>query len=157
MGKHVAIKQEPWDEAAAPPLALSAERLAKQPQTAKLVLRLGARALVLRKPSGLWDFPGGRLEPGETVMQALAREILEETQLTLPPVRLAGQWLRPRTGRTPLFIHFFLADVDQETIDSVRLSAEHDARQLADAHDAARLPLAEGYRRILLDVLPPTA
>ena len=36
-----------------------------------------------REPgAGLWSIPGGRIEPGETDAEALAREMLEETNLT---------------------------------------------------------------------------
>jgi ADP-ribose pyrophosphatase YjhB (NUDIX family) len=39
---------------------------------------------------GVWTMPGGVVEAGETLTEALQREIVEETQLTVEPVALAG-------------------------------------------------------------------
>ncbi len=44
-----------------------------------------AKAFVSRKAppmAGLWSFPGGRLEPGETPADAARREMAEETRLS---------------------------------------------------------------------------
>ena len=59
---------------------------------AALLIRDG-RMLITRRPAsshlgGLWEFPGGKLEPGETHSQALAREMREETGCEILPGRV---------------------------------------------------------------------
>jgi 8-oxo-dGTP diphosphatase len=52
------------------------------------------RILVVRRSrppaQGVYTLPGGVVEVGETLSQAITREVLEETSLTIEPVALAG-------------------------------------------------------------------
>ena len=52
------------------------------------------RVLVQQRPrgkpmAGLWDFPGGKVEPGETPEAALIRELTEELGITVESACLA--------------------------------------------------------------------
>jgi ADP-ribose pyrophosphatase YjhB (NUDIX family) len=52
------------------------------------------KVLVVRRArapaNGVFSLPGGVVETGETLHEAVAREVLEETSLTVEPVALAG-------------------------------------------------------------------
>src|SRR5690606_24974645 len=62
---------------------------------AGLVLKPDGQLLLAERPgdkpwSGWWELPGGKIEPGENVLQALARELKEELDID---VTEAARWV----------------------------------------------------------------
>jgi 8-oxo-dGTP diphosphatase len=49
-------------------------------------------------------FPGGKIEPCETLPAAAAREVFEETGVTIRCTRLLGKRVHPATGATITYI-----------------------------------------------------
>ncbi|MBU2953985.1 Nudix family hydrolase [Marinobacter sp. F3R08] len=65
----------------------------KEIHVAVAVVVRDGRVLIARRPDhahqgGLLEFPGGKVEPGESVQSALVREIAEETSLRVPEASL---------------------------------------------------------------------
>jgi 8-oxo-dGTP diphosphatase len=62
-------------------------------RVAAAVIRHGGRVLLTRRPPGgplglQWEFPGGKIEPDETVEEALVREIREELGIAVHPLEV---------------------------------------------------------------------
>jgi len=103
------------------------------------------RLLVLRRPwtsdynPERWELPGGRLNRGEGIREALVREVLEETGLKVVPGRLLGAGNQERTeGRV---VHLVLAVTD--SAGELTLSDEHDAHRWITPNGLSRLPLSD--------------
>lgn len=55
----------------------------------------GRILLQQRTDNGMWGLPGGAVEFGESVLEALHREVMEETGLTVEVERLVGVYSHP--------------------------------------------------------------
>jgi 8-oxo-dGTP pyrophosphatase MutT (NUDIX family) len=156
---------------------------APQAAAAGLVLLSAAtgRVLMLQRgwddtdpAAGMWEFPGGKLEDGESTLDAACREWQEETGMTLPAGHPAGGWTSGN-GVYEGHIHV-VPDEDAVTLDErgrvsnpddpdgdqfeavawwnptgiehaatiVRSELHDDSRRVIDAIERALLPLGRG-------------
>ena len=125
---------------------------------ASAVIFRDGKFLVVRRANapgrGLYSVPGGRVEHGETMQQAVAREVREETALTIDIVGFAG-WREvlpdPAAGRAGHYVVMSFAArwhagevVLNEELDDFRwiapedLSALRTTQGLADIVHSAR-------------------
>jgi ADP-ribose pyrophosphatase YjhB (NUDIX family) len=66
-----------------------------RPGVSAIILTADGVLLQRRDDNGMWGLPGGAVDPGESVREAVIREVREETGLEVEPVRLVGVYSAP--------------------------------------------------------------
>lgn len=118
------------------------------------ILRGGKVLMVrrARKPAlGVYTLPGGVVEAGETLEEAVRREVREETALDIEPVTLAGHRevvIRDAQGRTER--HFVILCFAARWLSGEpQLNDELDEARWIDPADLAGLKTTEGLAEIV--------
>jgi mutator protein MutT len=86
----------------------------KQIDVAIGVVQRDGRILICQRKSedtfgGLWEFPGGKLEPGETLEACLAREMMEELAIEVKIVKKLTT-IQHQYPRSRVTLHPFLCE-----------------------------------------------
>jgi 8-oxo-dGTP diphosphatase len=106
--------------------------------------------------AGEWSVPGGRVEPGETVAEALVREVAEETGLEVVCGELLGFVERIHDDR-----HFVILDFWATALERREPRAGDDAVEArwVPLHDVGEMVLVEGLAEFLHEngVIPTIA
>ena len=110
------------------------------------------RLLLIRRghgpAAGEWSVPGGRVEWGELMVEALVREVLEETGLEIVVDDYIGY-----VERISEDAHFVIHDFHATAFDTEPLRAGDDAAEArwVDLSAVADLNLVEGLAEFLAD------
>jgi 8-oxo-dGTP diphosphatase len=124
------------------PFVLSVKAMVRNEVGECLAIRRSAQS---KHNAGLWDLPGGKCDPGESMEDALVREIVEETGLQVELTRVVGAAQSDMVDR----IVAYLILEAQVTGGALALSGEHDACQWVVRDRLGDLAFVPQFRAVL--------
>ncbi|MFJ7213580.1 NUDIX domain-containing protein [Amycolatopsis sp. NPDC098790] len=125
-------------------LVLVAE--AGYPVSIKGVLIRDDRVLLVHNERDEWELPGGRIEPGETPEETVAREITEETGLPVEVAEILDSWMYHIAVASK---NVFIVTYGCTTASTAAPVLSHEHSRVAEfaEQDVPGLPMPDGYKR----------
>lgn len=115
------------------------------------------KLLLLYKPKKKWwEFPGGKLEIGETPTEACEREIFEETGLKLKTDRLEGLFSFNQNKSSMIYLKF-LMNVFSTCQPELKISKEHSDFRWLSANEILKSMRKEISPMLLRYLTRPTS
>jgi 8-oxo-dGTP diphosphatase len=138
-----------------------ADRTPRQIRVAAAIVWRDGRVLMTRRPPGgplglKWEFPGGKLEPGESVERALVRELREELGVGSTPQGTLAVETHEYDHGLAVELHFVRCELDSldlrpnPEVHEVRWSRPSEVApdEVLDADRAFLAVLAKAERQI---------
>jgi len=131
----------------AKPFVLSVKAIIRDSNHRILVIRRSAGS---KNNAGRWDFPGGKVDPGETLDAALIREIREETGLAVELETVLGAAESDLPDRKVAYLLIRARVLDGR----VALSDEHDDSAWLAPDELSEADLSPQFRSFARSLAP---
>ncbi len=117
-------------------------------QVTAAVIRNGNKVMICKRPKdkrlgGKWEFPGGKVEPGETLFDCIKRECMEELSITIEPKQEIT-----RIENENVCLHFIEAVIVSGSI----LLNEHEAIEWVDKDRTTDFDFCAADRKALENI-----
>lgn len=122
------------------------------PISIKGVVFSEGQVILLKNERNEWELPGGKLEPGETPQECLAREIAEELGLAVTVGPILDCWVYEITPHVSVYISTYLCQLEDNIV-TIRISNEHKECRLFAVAEVDPLPIPDGYIRSIKSAL----
>jgi A/G-specific adenine glycosylase len=114
------------------------------------ILKKGSKYFIQKRPSkgllaNLWEFPGGKVEPKETLQKALKRELKEELNVELSEAKFFMETEHFYT-QFRVYLHVFICEIKGLIIED----ADH---RMVDLNELVKYPMPSGSSKIVDRIL----
>jgi 8-oxo-dGTP pyrophosphatase MutT (NUDIX family) len=122
----------------------SDQQAARFPVSVKGIVVIDDKVILLKNERDEWELPGGKLDPGESPIPCVVREVHEELGLQVDTNRIIDAWVYNVLGKIEVVILTYGCRL--VAVAPITISHEHKEVGLFAEHEIPSLPMPSGYK-----------